>query len=159
MGLFICSLPFLQYNDSNDTANGFQTGSGLIKHLIKQEQEKEKRERDSDTESQDSRDNKSYNSKKKLSRRGSRAELLSGSANLMESVSSMGSSVKGGALSDEGLMVTSDLSNLTVKESLAEAHFWQIIIMITLSLTFAFFMKVCFKSYGSTFHSDDLYLT
>ena len=130
--------------------------------MIKQEQEKEKREQDSDTESQDSRGNKSYNSrnsKKKLSRRGSRAELLSGSANLMESVSSMGSSVKGGALSDEGLMVTSDLSNLTVKESLAEAHFWQIIIMITLSLTFAFFMKVCFKSYGSTFHSDDLYLT
>ena len=77
----------------------------------------------------------------------------------MESVSSMGSSVKGAAVSDEGLLVTSDLSNLTVKESLAELHFWQIIAMITLSLTFAFFMKVCFKSYGSTFHSDDLYLT
>ena len=42
----------------------------------------------------------------------------------MESVSSMGSSVKGAALSDEGLMVRSDLSNLTVKESLAEMHFW-----------------------------------
>ena len=85
----------------------------------------EKKEQESDQESQDSRGhNKSSNSKKKLSRRGSRAELLSGSVNLMESVSSMGSSVKGAALSDEGLMVRSDLSNLTVKESLAEMHFW-----------------------------------
>ena len=77
----------------------------------------------------------------------------------MESVSSMGSSVRHAALSDDGVVVTSDYSNLTFKESVGERHFWQIITMISLSLTFAFFMKVVFKSYGSTLHTDDKYLT
>ena len=73
----------------------------------------------------------------------------------MESVSSMGTSVRHAHLSESGVTVTSDFSNLTFKESVAERHFWQIITMITLSLTFAFFMKVCFKSYGSTIYEDD----
>ena len=31
--------------------------------------------------------------------------------------------------------------------------------MLTFSLMFAFFMKVAFKSYGSTIYDDDVYLT
>ena len=31
--------------------------------------------------------------------------------------------------------------------------------MIMLSMTYAFFMKVAFKSYGSTVYKDDVYLT
>jgi len=78
---------------------------------------------------------------------------------MMSSVSSMGSSVRKLRMNESGISVTSDFSNMTIKESLGEQHFWQILTMITLSLTYAFFMKVCFKSYGSTLHSSDKYLT
>ena len=71
----------------------------------------------------------------------------------------MGSSVRKLRMNDSGVTVTSDFSNMTFKESIGEQHFWQILTMITLSLTYAFFMKVCFKSYGSTLHSNDKYLT
>jgi len=71
----------------------------------------------------------------------------------------MGSSVKSASLVDEGVMVQSDLSLFTFNDSYRDRTFWHIWTMITFSMMYAFFMKVAFKSYGSTIYSDDAYLT
>ena len=57
------------------------------------------------------------------------------------------------------MALTSDLSNLRFNESFRDRTFWHIWSMIILSMMFAFFMKVAFKSYGSTIYQDDFYLT
>ena len=53
----------------------------------------------------------------------------------------------------------SDLSEMTFKDSYRDRTFWHMWTMITFSMMYAFFMKVAFKSYGSTIYSDDAYLT
>ena len=60
---------------------------------------------------------------------------------------------------DEGVSVTSDLSNFTLKESLRDLTFWHVWFMLSLSLSFCFFIKVAYKSYGSTIYSNDKFLT
>ncbi len=71
----------------------------------------------------------------------------------------MGSSVKSAVVSDDGVLLQSDLSELRFSESYRDRTFWHIWVMIIFSMMFAFFMKVAFKSYGSTIYSDDVYLT
>ena len=71
----------------------------------------------------------------------------------------MGSSVKSATLSEKGVTVTSDLSQLTFNDSYRDRTFWHIWTMLSCSMMYAFFMKVAFKSYGSTIYTDDLYLT
>ena len=71
----------------------------------------------------------------------------------------MGSSVKSASLNDSGVVVESDLSQLKFGEYYRDRAFWHVWTMITCSKMFAFFMKVAFKSYGSTIYSDDEYLT
>ena len=81
------------------------------------------------------------------------------SKKMRKSIESMGSSVKSASLLDDGIMVQSDLSMLNFKDSYRDRSFWHIWTMITFSMMYAFFMKVAFKSYGSTIYSDDVYLT
>ena len=71
----------------------------------------------------------------------------------------MGRSVKTASLNDSGVMIESDLSQLEFRESFRDRTFWHIWTMIVFSMMFAFFMKVAFKSYGSTIYQDDVYLT
>ena len=71
---------------------------------------------------------------------------------MRNSIESMGSSVKSASLNDSGVMVESDLSQLQYNESYRDRTFWHIWTMIMFSMMFAFFMKVAFKSYGSTIY-------
>ena len=71
----------------------------------------------------------------------------------------MGTSVKSATISDSGVMLQSDLSALSFPQSVRDPKFWHIWTMLMLSMMFAFFMKVAFKSYGSTIYDDDVYLT
>ena len=71
----------------------------------------------------------------------------------------MGTSVKSATITDDGVHLTADLSQLTFRQSYGDRKFWHIWVMLTFSLMYAFFMKVAFKSYGSTIYSDDVYLT
>ena len=71
----------------------------------------------------------------------------------------MGSSVKSATVSEEGVLLQSDLSDLRFSDSYRDRKFWHIWTMIIFSMMFAFFMKVAFKSYGSTIYNDDEYLT
>ena len=48
---------------------------------------------------------------------------------------------------------------MTFRQSYGDRKFWHIWVMLTFSLMYAFFMKVAFKSYGSTIYDDDVYLT
>ena len=81
------------------------------------------------------------------------------SIKMRRSVDSLGSSVKTASLSEDGVHLESDLSVLAFKDSYRDRTFWHIWTMITFSMMYAFFMKVAFKSYGSTIYDDDLYLT
>ena len=132
-GLIVLSLPFLRGNDDTSGA-GITTGSGIIKKLISGERKKEKlneqvaaefRCEQEDAESEtSSRHSGSRNPKRRNKRRRSTLQKLEQSENMMSSVSSMGSSIRNARLNDSGITVTSDFSNMTIKESLAERHFW-----------------------------------
>jgi hypothetical protein len=50
-------------------------------------------------------------------------------------------------------------STATVKDSLKDKSFWHIFVMLTLSMSFCYYIKVVFKNFGSTHFNDDLYLT
>lgn len=52
-----------------------------------------------------------------------------------------------------------DLSHMTLKESVKDRTFWHIFVMLTLSMSFCYFIKVVFKNYGNLNFSDDAYLT
>ena len=78
---------------------------------------------------------------------------------LRRSIESMGGSVKSATVSEDGLMIQSDLSMLDFRQSYRDRTFWHIWTMITFSMMYAFFMKVAFKSFGSTIYQDDVYLT
>jgi hypothetical protein len=67
--------------------------------------------------------------------------------------------IKSWTYSDDGVSVKTDLSKLTVKQTLFEPTFWHALMMLTLSLSFCFFIKVAYKSYGSTIYTDDHFLT
>jgi hypothetical protein len=85
---------------------------------------------------------------------------FAGEQELVDSVGSpLGRHVKHTEFSESGVIVTSDLSNYTLRKSLEDDKFWHVWLMLTFSLTFCFFMKVAFKSYGSTIYSSDKYLT
>jgi len=47
---------------------------------------------------------------------------------------------------------------MTLKETVQERTFWHILVMLTLSISFGYFMKVSYKSYGSVHFSDDKFL-
>ena len=68
--------------------------------------------------------------------------------------SSNGRSSRGSAYS--GL---SDLSRLTLRESVQDRTFWHIFVMLTLSMSFCYFIKVVFKNFGSINFNDDAFLT
>jgi len=53
----------------------------------------------------------------------------------------------------------SDLSHMTLKESVQDRTFWHIFVMLTLSMSFCYFIKVVFKNFGSINFNDDSYLT
>lgn len=57
------------------------------------------------------------------------------------------------------MILKSDLSNLSYRESYRDWTFWQIWAMLVFSMMFCMFMKVAFKSYGSTIYDDDTFLT
>lgn len=38
---------------------------------------------------------------------------------------------------------------------LKDLNFWKIMLMLTSSVTYCFFMKIAFKIYGSTYYDDD----
>jgi hypothetical protein len=44
-------------------------------------------------------------------------------------------------------------------DSVKSSPFWHIFIMLTLSMSFCYYIKVVFKNYGSTLFNDDKYLT
>jgi Na+/melibiose symporter-like transporter len=48
---------------------------------------------------------------------------------------------------------------MTAPEAVKDKEFWHILAMVTLSISYGFFTKVAFKSYGSTNINDDIYLT
>jgi thiamine transporter ThiT len=48
---------------------------------------------------------------------------------------------------------------MTTPEAVKDKEFWHILTMVTLSISYGFFTKVAFKSYGSTNINDDIYLT
>lgn len=52
-----------------------------------------------------------------------------------------------------------DLSHLTLKESVQDRTFWHIFVMLTLSMSFCYFIKVVFKNFGNLNFSDDAFLT
>lgn len=78
---------------------------------------------------------------------------------MRRSVESLGTSMKSAQLSESGVVVHSDLSLLQFSDAYRDRTFWHIWTMISLSMMYAFFMKVAFKSYGSTIYDDDVYLT
>lgn len=53
----------------------------------------------------------------------------------------------------------SDLSHMTLRESVQDRTFWHIFVMLTLSMSFCYFIKVVFKNFGSINFNDDAYLT
>jgi len=74
------------------------------------------------------------------------------SLKLRSSVKSMGTSVKSAKLSEDGVLLHSDLSQLAFSDSFRDRTFWHIWIMLISSMMFAMFMKAAFKSYGSTIY-------
>lgn len=52
-----------------------------------------------------------------------------------------------------------DLSNLTLKQSVKHRTFWHMFVMLTLSMSFCYFIKVVFKNYGNINFNDDEFLT
>lgn len=52
-----------------------------------------------------------------------------------------------------------DLSHLTLKQSIQHRTFWHMFVMLTLSMSFCYFIKVVFKNYGNINFNDDEFLT
>ena len=53
----------------------------------------------------------------------------------------------------------SDHSNMTVADSVKQKTFWHMFVMLTLSMSFCYFIKVVLKSFGSQNFNDDKFLT
>jgi hypothetical protein len=86
-----------------------------------------------------------------LKRKPSRASL--------KSLAKLASSTKEAIISDEGVSVKSDYSYMTTPEAVTDKKFWHIFLMITFSISYGYFTKVTFKSYGSLHINDDVFLT
>lgn len=48
---------------------------------------------------------------------------------------------------------------MTLQESVKDRTFWHIFIMLTLSMSYCYFIKVVFKNYGNIQFNDDQFLT
>jgi hypothetical protein len=46
-------------------------------------------------------------------------------------------------------------STVTIKDSFKDKSFWHIFVMLTLSMSFCFYIKVVFKNFGSIHFNDD----
>lgn len=53
----------------------------------------------------------------------------------------------------------SAFSFTSVQESVKHKTFWHIFMMLTLSMSYPYFMKVACKNLGALYHNDDKYLT
>ena len=48
---------------------------------------------------------------------------------------------------------------MTAPEAVKDKQFWHILLMVTLSISYGYFTKVSFKSYGAQNIENDIYLT
>jgi hypothetical protein len=53
----------------------------------------------------------------------------------------------------------SNVSHMTVADSIQHKTFWHIFVMLTLSMSFCYFIKVVLKSFGSINFNDDKFIT
>merc|ERR1712166_125229 len=76
-----------------------------------------------------------------------------------ESLKAIMPAVKKVILEEEGAVISANFSTFTKREALCDKQFWHMLIMVTLSISYGFFTKVAFKSYGMLKLNDDQLLT
>jgi len=71
----------------------------------------------------------------------------------------MGNGLKGARVTEEGIYAKSDWSWYNQRMCLTDKNFWKIFSMLTLSVTYCFFIKMGNKIFGSIYHDNDAFLT
>jgi hypothetical protein len=71
----------------------------------------------------------------------------------------MGNGLKRARVTEEGIYATSDWSWYNQRMCLTDKNFWKIFSMLTLSVTYCFFIKMGNKICGSIYHDNDAFLT
>ena len=67
----------------------------------------------------------------------------------------MGNGLKGARVTEEGIYAKSDWSWYNQRMCLTDKNFWKIFSMLTLSVTYCFFIKMGNKIFGSIYHDND----
>ena len=71
----------------------------------------------------------------------------------------MGNGLKKARVTEEGIYATLDWSWYNQRMCLKDKNFWKIFSMLSLSVTYCFFIKVGNKVFGSLYHENDAFLT